>query len=56
MCGDCGESAEIPLSSPADVAAAAFGLGFAIDRLTLEAGGRCRRCVARVIVVNEVEA
>jgi len=56
ICSDCGESAEIPLSSPTEVAAAALGLGFAIDRLTLEAGGRCRRCVARVVVINEVEA
>ena len=56
ICRDCGESAEIPLSSPAEVAAAALGLGFEIDRLTLEAGGRCRRCVARVVVINEVEA
>jgi len=56
VCSDCGESAEIPLASPAEVAAAAFGLGFEIDRLTLEAGGRCRRCVMRMIVVDEVEA
>ena len=56
ICSDCGESAEIPLSSPAEVAAAAFGLGFEIDRLTLEAGGRCRRCATRIVVINEVEA
>ena len=56
ICSDCGESAEIPLSSPAEVAAAALGLGFEIDRLTLEAGGRCRRCMAQIVIVNEVEA
>ncbi len=56
VCGECGESTEIPLSSPAEVAAAASGLGFEIDRLTLEAGGRCRRCASRIVVVNEVEA
>ncbi len=55
VCSACGESAEIPLSSPAEVAAAAFGLGFQIDRLTLEAGGRCRRCVARAVNANEME-
>ena len=55
ICSDCGESVEIPLSSPVEVAAAASGLGFEIDRMTLEAGGRCRRCAAQIVIVNELE-
>ncbi len=56
VCGACGDSAEIPLAVPADLAVAAAGLGFEIERLTFEAGGRCRRCARRITVVNEVEA
>ncbi len=55
VCRDCGDSAEIPLPPPAEVAVAAQGLGFEIDRMTLEAGGRCRRCMAQIVIVNEME-
>lgn len=56
VCSFCGASAEVPLSSPAEVKVAASGLGFEIDHLIVEAGGRCRRCVAQITIANEIEA
>ncbi len=44
LCTECGARAEIPVGVPGEIETAALALGFDIERLTLEAGGRCRRC------------
>ena len=56
LCGGCGATEEIPFDGLGAVERVAETLGFKVDRLMLEAGGLCRRCAAKVVVVNEVEA
>ena len=56
LCGDCGRTEEVCVDMADEVAAAARAIGFQVGRLTLEAGGRCRACSVRRLVVAEPEA
>ena len=55
LCGACGRTEEVPVDVAEEVGAVARAIGFQVGRLTLEAGGRCRDCSARRIVITEPE-
>jgi Fur family zinc uptake transcriptional regulator len=45
LCLDCGRAAEVPDGAVARaVQASALGLGFEVERQTIEVSGRCRAC------------
>ncbi len=55
LCGACGRTQEVTIDVTEEVGAVARALGFQLGRLTLEAGGRCRDCSGRRLVVAEPE-
>lgn len=55
LCGVCGRTEEVSIDVTEEVGAVARAIGFQLGRLTLEAGGRCRDCSTRRLVIGEPE-
>jgi len=55
LCGACGRTEEVSIDVMDEVGAVARAIGFQLGRLTLEAGGRCRDCSGRRMVISEPE-